>query len=108
MKSLSWRVSYWVLLVIFVSTAALNMLHIKAGFFTNHAADLFLPPWLYVVLRHFPGKRNFINPLSHWLGRSPELAASSIFIGSSLTELSQLYWPKGIFPGTFDPVDIAA
>ena len=104
----SWRIAYWLLLVIFVATAALNMLHIKAGFLTNHAADLFLPPWLYVVLRHFPGRRIATNPISQRLGRTPELAAGSLFIASALTELSQLYWPKGIFSGTFDPLDIAA
>ena len=39
---------------------------------------------------------------------SPELAAGSIFVVGLLSEVSQFYWPKGIFRGTFDPFDIAA
>lgn len=105
---MSWRIAYWLLLIVLIVTAALNMLHVSAGFLTNHAADLVVPAWMYVVLRHFPGKRNFVNPLSNWLGRSPELAASSLFIASALTEFSQLVWPNGIFPGTFDSLDILA
>jgi hypothetical protein len=105
---ISWRVAYWLLLLIFIGTAILNMLRVKAGFFTSHAADLFLPPWMYVVLRHFPGRRFATNPITQWLGRSPELAAGSLFIASVFTELSQLYWPRGIFAGTFDPIDIVA
>src|SRR5512147_1444692 len=105
---MSWRVAYWLLLVIFIATAALNMQHVRAGFLTDHAADLFLPPWMYVVLRHFPGRRFAANPVSRWLGRSPALAAGSLFVTSALTELSQLYWPKGLFRGTFDPLDIIA
>ena len=105
---MSWRVAYWFLLITIIVTAALNMLHVSAGFLTNHAADLFVPAWMYVVLRHFPGKRYFVNPLNSWLGKSPELAAISLFIASALTEFSQLVWPKGIFPGTFDSLDIIA
>ena len=105
---MSWRIAYWVLLAVIVVTAALNMRHINAGFFTNHAADLSVPAWMYIVLRHFPGKRHFVNALNLWLGKTPELAATSIFLASTLTEFSQLVWPKGIFPGTFDPLDIAA
>jgi hypothetical protein len=32
----------------------------------------------------------------------------ALFIASTLTEWTQLYWPRGIFRGTFDPLDIAA
>jgi len=42
------------------------------------------------------------------LGSTPELAAGSLFVASSLTELSQKVWPGGLFRGTFDPLDIAA
>ena len=108
MRTSFWRAAYWLLLLVFLATAALNMLDFRAGFLTNHAADLFLPAWLYVVMRHYPGQRNTVNPLTRWLGRSPELAAGSLFIASSLTELSQRYWPEAVFSGTFDPLDIAA
>ena len=43
-----------------------------------------------------------------WFGRSPEIAAGSLFIGSSVSELSQIAWPRGFFAGTFDPFDFAA
>ena len=94
--------------MVFVATAALNMLQVRAGFLTSYAADLFLPPWLYIVLRGLAGHRGLRNPLFEWLGSSPALAAGSLFIGSVITELSQIRWPKGAFAGTFDPLDIVA
>lgn len=105
---MAWRVAYWLLSAIFVITAALTMLHIKAGFLTSYAADLFLPPWLYIVLRRLAGPRSPVSPLSRWFGSSPALAAGSLFIGSVLSEISQIYWPKGFFAGTFDPLDLVA
>jgi hypothetical protein len=78
-------------------------LHIYGGFFTSYAADLTNPPWLYIVLRRRP-----VLPLTRWLGRSPELAAGSIFVGGVVSEVSQFYWPKGFFAGTFDLLDIVA
>ena len=99
MRTSFWRAAYWLLLLVFLATAALNMLDFRAGFLTNHAADLFLPAWLYVVMRHYPGQRNPVNPLTRWLGRSPELAAGSLFIASSLTELSHRAAGKHRHPG---------
>ena len=104
----SWRIAYWSLFAIFLATAALNMAHIRAGFLTSYAADLFLPPWLYIVLRRLAMPGQSANPLFRLLGRSPELAALSLFIGSVLSEVSQIFWPKGIFRGTFDPLDLLA
>jgi hypothetical protein len=43
-----------------------------------------------------------------WLGSTPELAAGSLFVASSLSELSQKTWPGGPFRGTFDPLDLVA
>ena len=43
-----------------------------------------------------------------WLGSTAELAAASLFLASSLTELSQKLWPRGPFRGTFDPLDVGA
>jgi hypothetical protein len=104
----SWRVAYWLLFAMFIVTAALNMLHVRAGFLTNYAADLFLPPWLYIVLRGLAGYRGLRKRLFDWLGGSPALTAGSLFVGSAATEVSQVFWPRGVFAGTFDPLDLAA
>ena len=103
-----WRISYHLLLAAFVATAALNMLHIRAGFFTNHAADLVVPAWLYVASRGLQSSRGKETLIQRTIGRSPEVAALSLFIASVLTEISQLLWPRGIFRGRYDPLDIVA
>jgi hypothetical protein len=103
-----WFVAYWVLFAAFLGTAALNMLHVRGGFLTNHTADLVVPAWLYVSLRGLHsvhGRRGF---LQRTLGRTPELAALSLFVASTLTEIGQFYWPRGIFAGRFDTRDILA
>jgi hypothetical protein len=38
----------------------------------------------------------------------PVILGSVLFIASAATEISQYFWPHGLFPGTFDPKDIAA
>ncbi|MBI2212674.1 MAG: hypothetical protein HYU52_03435 [Acidobacteria bacterium] len=103
-----WRIAYWCLFAIFLVTAALNMAYVRAGFFTSHAADLFLPPWLYIVIRRLADPTASRISLLRWLGRSPERSALSLFVGSSLTEVSQIYWPNGPFRGVFDPLDLVA
>ena len=102
-----WRIVYYALFAIWFSDAVLVMSHVKAGLFTSYAADLTLPAWLYVVSRklHDPATRSL---LSRTVGRSPELAASALFIASTATELQQLLWPSGFFAGRFDPIDILA
>jgi hypothetical protein len=92
----------------FVLTAVLNLLHVRAGFLTSYAADLLLPPWLYVVLRGLAGTRPSRLPLAQWLGSTPERAAAGLFVASTLSEASQIFWPRGLFAGTFDPLDIVA
>ncbi len=102
-----WRVSYYVLSAVFVATAVLNMLHVRAGFLTNHAADVVVPAWLYLAVRgRAPGGRR--GPLARSVGRSPEVAAVTLFLASTATEVSQFVWSRGLFPGTFDPLDIGA
>lgn len=102
-----WLIAYWVLFVGFLAAAALNMAGVSAGFATSHMADLVGPAWLYIAMRSLqhPGGE-------HWLGRfvpmTPEVVAITLFVGSTITELSQRYWPRGIFPGTYDPADILA
>lgn len=103
-----WLVAHRALFVVFLVTAALNMLHVRGGFLTNHAADLVAPAWLYVVFRGLYSVRGRHTLLQRTLGRTPERAALSLFIASTLTEITQFYWPRGIFPGRFDAWDIFA
>ena len=103
-----WLVLYWVLLVAFLGTAALNMLHVRGGFLTDHAADLVVPAWLYVTARGLYSVHDRRTLLQRTLGRTPERAATSLFLASTATEISQLPWPRGIFSGRFDSLDIVA
>ncbi len=90
-----------------ISDAALVMARVRAGFFTNYAADLALPAWLYIVARslHEPKSRPLLSRL---LGKSPELIAGVLFLASVASEVSQLLWPSGFFAGRFDWLDIVA
>jgi len=102
-----WRLVSWVLFGAFLVAAVLNMTETPAGFATNHLADVVGPAWLYIVFRGLaePEKR---TRLGRFLGATPERAATILFLGSSATEITQIYWPSGIFAGRFDPLDIAA
>lgn len=102
-----WKVAYTALFIIFIITAALNMLHIRAGFWTSYAADIVVPALLYISFRGL-GPRRRINVLTRCLGNRPEVTALTLFAASALTEVSQFYWPQGIFPGRFDPNDLLA
>ncbi|HSJ31511.1 MAG TPA: hypothetical protein VK933_08760, partial [Longimicrobiales bacterium] len=97
----------WALFGAFLVAAVLNMTETAAGFATNHLADLVGPAWLYIVFRGLaePEKR---SRLGRALGATPERAAMILFIGSSVTEIAQIYWPTGVFAGRFDPLDIVA
>lgn len=103
-----WRVAYYFLFIGFLGTAALNMLHVRGGFLTNYLADLVVPPWLYVVFRGLHPPRGRRSLIQRTVGRTPEVAALSLFIASTLTEVSQRYWPRGFFSGRFDIFDVAA
>jgi hypothetical protein len=103
-----WVVARHVLFAIFLGTAALNMLHVRGGFLTNHAADLFVPAWLYVVIRGLGTAGGAPGWYQRTIGRTPGLTASFLFVASALTEVSQLYWPRGVFAGRFDPLDLVA
>jgi hypothetical protein len=80
-------------------------LHLRGGLFNSYAADLTFPAWFYIQLRRRPWR--MLRPV-RWFNRPRELAAGSIFAVGLFSEVSQFYWPKGIFRGTFDPFDIAA
>jgi hypothetical protein len=93
---------------VFVLTAALNVLHIRAGFFTNYAADLVVPALLYVGSRGLASPTGTFTLLRRRVGATPERAALVWFLASASSEWSQRYWPHGLFPGRFDPWDIVA
>jgi hypothetical protein len=103
-----WRGVYYALLLLFVVTAAMNMLHVRGGLLTNHMADIVVPAWLYVVARGLHAPRARKTFLQRTIGRSPAIAAWSLFVASTLTEVSQRYWPHGLFAGRFDVLDVAA
>lgn len=103
---MAWRAAYWALTVVFIVTAVVSIQRIPAGFLSNYAADLGCPAWLYIGLRGLHGRRP--NPLGRYFGATPERAALVLFGGSTLTELSQVWWPHGFFAGTYDTYDIVA
>ena len=103
-----WLLVYWILFVAFLGIAALNMLRVRGGFFTNHAADLVVPAWLYIAFRGLVSVHGRTTLIQRTLGRTPETAALSLFVASTLTEVSQRFWPHGILSGRFDPLDLLA
>jgi hypothetical protein len=101
-----WGVAYYVLLAVFILTAVLNMAKIRGGFFTNHAADLVVPAWLYIVARRLHTSGPKLTLLHRTIGRTGATAAISLFVASAITEFSQYFWPRGMFAGRFDPLDV--
>jgi hypothetical protein len=101
-----WTVAYWFLTTVFIVTAVISTQRIPAGFLSNYAADLACPAWLYIGLRGLRGSRP--TAFGRYLGATPERAAVVLFGGSTLTELSQIWWPQGFFAGTYDSYDIVA
>ncbi|MBK8649664.1 MAG: hypothetical protein IPN16_24615 [Gemmatimonadetes bacterium] len=103
----------WVLVnqalwAVFILTAALNMLHVRAGVLTNYAADLVVPALLYVMLRGLAEAAPRPSFLRRWIGTTPARAGTVLFLASAVTEVSQRAWPHGIFSGRFDPWDLFA
>ena len=104
-----WKLAYWFLMTAFVLTAALNLLHVRGGFLTSYLADLTVPALLYVLSRGLvPGKGIHPRVLMRIVGRTPESAATILFLASTATELSQIFWPRGFFAGRFDLLDIVS
>jgi hypothetical protein len=102
-----WKIAYWVLLAGWIVGAALHMMKFRGYFLTNYLSDLVFPPWFYISIRKLnPAADNRHFRITNWFARSPERAAASIFLVGAITEISSKFWPKGIFGGTFDPVDI--
>ena len=84
------------------------MIHARAGFLTNYAADLIVPALLYVMIRGLAERDRQPTLVRRLFGGTPERAAVVLFLASAGTEWTQRYWPKGPFPGRYDPLDIAA
>ena len=103
---MTWKVAYWGLTGLFLVTAFISIERIPAGFLSSYAADLGCPAWLYITMRGLHGARP--NALGRFFAATPERAVLVLFGGSTLTELSQIWWPHGFFAGTFDPLDIVA
>jgi hypothetical protein len=103
----SWSIAFSALVILFAIAAALNMLNLHVPFFTTHAADLSGPALLYIQTRRSwqQGSTRF---LTRAFGRSPEVTAGVFFFASTATEISQIFYPHGIFSGRFDPWDIVA
>jgi hypothetical protein len=103
----AWALAHWLLTAAFLITAFISIQRIPAGFLSSYAADLTCPAWLYIGLRGLHGPKR-PNRLGRFFGATPERAAGFVFGGSALTEVSQLWWPHGLFRGTFDVLDIVA
>lgn len=103
-----WNRVYWALTLAFIVSAVLNLAHLRAGFLTNHLADVVVPAWLYLIARSlYPGGRS-TTFIARTIGRTPARTALVLFAASTITEFSQRAWPHGLFPGRFDPYDIVA
>ena len=100
-----WKFMSYVLFSGVIITGALNMLEVRGGFATNYLADIIIPPLLYINTVKLPAKRFKVLA---YLSEKPLLTAILIFAGSTFTEICQIFWPRGIFSGYFDPWDIAA
>jgi len=107
MNTHRWKIVSWLLLSVWLGCGLLDMWHVRGGLLTSYGADITLPAWLYIIARSIdnPARKTILH---RFLGRSPELAAAALFTASTLTEISQWFWPKGPFSGTFDPLDILA
>jgi hypothetical protein len=85
---------------VFVGIGGLQMYRVNAGFLTNYGADLFAPPYLYLMLR---GGRFHLRSLA---------AITTVLAGCFLWEWMQRYdlsgTPLAITRGSFDPFDLLA
>lgn len=103
----AWTAVEWGLFATWVADAALVMAHKRVPFLTSHAADLAIPAWLYVTTRS--RTRGSSAAWRRALAAAhPLILASTLFVASAATEVSQYFWPHGAFRGVFDPLDIAA
>ena len=103
--SAGWQTVQWMLFAVWIADAIAVMMHSRAGFLTNHAADLTLPPWLYITFRRqYRGLAGL--PLVRDVCASAVMTGSFVLLASCATEVSQYFWPHGLFAGTFDWYDL--
>ena len=105
-RNIYWRTAYWVTLAVWLTAGILVMMKRRGGWLTSYGDDVALPAWLYIVSRNLHGGRAGMLP--RLIGRTPETAFALIALACIATEISQYFWPHGVFSGTFDPLDIAA
>ena len=103
-----WEIAARVLLVGWITTAALSMWRLRGGFVTNYGNDLLFPPYCYIFFRGLSPWKLKEKLLLRRFGRSPGFAAVSIFLVGLGSEMVQGLWPQKFITGTFDPWDIAA
>ncbi len=103
-----WSVALIVLFFAFSTAAALNFLRVSGGFLTNYCADITGPALFYIIYRERYQLKLSNNSIMRYIGATPDTCALVMFTGSTFTEISQYYWPQGIFNGYFDPLDILA
>ena len=107
MNTYRWRIAWWSLFVVWMACGALNIYQIRVGILTSYGADLAIPAWLYIAARALDNPQRQ-TALRRSIGRTPERAAGTLFLASTMTEVTQRFWPRGLFPGTFDLLDILA
>jgi hypothetical protein len=107
-RARAWRIAFYLLFVAMVGAGMLNVFHVRGSFLTNHLADLAIPAWLYIAGRGLHTRNPRRTLIRRTVGRSAEFAAVSLFAASAATEVSQRFWPHGVFPGRFDPLDLVA
>lgn len=111
MRKKSWTIAYWILLISWMTGAALFMARVKGGFLTNYLSDLTFPAWFYIYIRGISTTDNRLPRLlvfKDWFGFSPKRAFISILIVGIISEVKTFYWPTGVITGTFDYLDIVA
>ena len=105
-RNVSWRAAFWLLFAVWAAAGILVMQKRRGGWLTSYGDDLALPAWLYIAARNLQGGRAGL--LQRTIGRTPETAFAAITLACIGTEISQYYWPHGVFRGVFDPLDFAA
>jgi hypothetical protein len=111
MRKNYWTIAYWILLISWLTGAALFMARIKGGFLTNYLSDLTFPAWFYIYIRGLSRNDRRLPQLllfKNWFGVTPTRAILSILIVGIISEAKTFYWPTGIITGTFDFLDIVA
>lgn len=93
------RVFYATMMTTALAIGALQAFHIRAGLLTNYGADVFGTAWLYGMFRQ--GRTIFAR--GHAM--SAAMTALFVFTGCAASEFAQL---MDMFPGVFDPLDLAA